>query len=62
MESEPHRALHNGSLPSKAICAAPGGPPHAERATPTTPHGYTLYFLISIIKKSQQRSPSSRNE
>ena len=26
------------------------------------PHGYTLQFLISIIKNSQQKSPSQQNE
>ena len=66
VESETSRALHNGSLTSKAIGAAPGGPSRARKAAPTptpmAPHGYTLQFLISIIKNSQQRSPSQQNE
>ena len=61
-ESESSRWLHNGSSTSRVIGAGPGGPPPARKATPTptpiSPHGYTLHFLISIIKKSQQRSPS----
>jgi hypothetical protein len=65
-ESETSRALHNGSLTSKAIGAAPGCPPPARKAlpapTPTAPHGYTLQFLISIIKNSQQKSPSQQHE
>ena len=65
-ESETSRVLHNGSLTSNASDAAMGGSPPARKAVPTpmllTPHGYTLQFLISIIKNSQQRSPSQRNE
>ena len=66
VESETSRALHNGRLTSKAIGAAPGGPSHAGKAAPTptpiVPHGHTLQFIISIIKNSQQRSPSQQNE
>jgi hypothetical protein len=61
-EIETSPALHNGSLRSNAIGAAPGGPPPARKAAPTStpmpPHGHTLQFLISIIKNSQQRSLS----
>ena len=59
-EIETSRAMHNGRLTSKAIGAAPEGPPPARKAAPTptpmAPHGYTLQFLISIITNSQQRS------
>jgi hypothetical protein len=61
-ESESSRWMHNGSLTSRVIGAGSEGPPPAGKAVsaPTTisPHGYTLHFLISIIKKSQQLSPS----
>jgi hypothetical protein len=65
-ESETSPALHNGSLKSKAIgagseCRRPAGEA-APILTPLAPHGYTLQFLISIIKNSQQRSPPRRNE
>lgn len=60
-ECEPSRALHNGSLTSKAIDVASEGPRPTQKAAPTltpmAPHGYTLQFLISIIKNSQQKSP-----
>ena len=62
VECEASRVLHNGSLTSKAIDAASGGHPPTQKAAPTprpmAPHGYTLQFLISIIKNSQQKSPS----
>ena len=65
-ESETSPALHNGSLTSKAMGAGPEGRPLAREAapilTPLAPHGYTLQFLISIIKNSQQRSAPQRNE
>ena len=65
-ESETSRMLHNGSLTLRASDAAIGDPPPARKAVPIpmpmTPHGYTLQFLISIIKNSQQRRPSQRNE
>jgi hypothetical protein len=65
-ESETSRTLHNDRLTSKASGAALGGPSRASKAMPTpapmAPHGYTLRFLISIIKNSQQRSPSQQNE
>jgi hypothetical protein len=61
-EIETSRAPHNGSLTLKAIGAAPEGPPPAGKAAPKptlmAPRGYTLQFLISIIKNSQQKSPS----
>jgi hypothetical protein len=61
-DSETSRALHNRSLTSKATGATPGGPSPASRAVPTrtpmAPHGYSLRYLISIIKSSQQKSPS----
>ena len=64
-ESKTSRALHNSSLASKAIGAALGGPFRERTAAPTptpmAPHGYTLQCLISIIKNSQQRSPSQQN-
>lgn len=65
-ESETSRALHNGSPTSMAISAALGDPSLA-RMVATTParmtlHGHRLQFLISIIKNSQQRSPSQQNE
>ena len=65
-ESDTSRALHNGSLTSKEIGAALGGPFLARKAAPTptpiAPHGYTLQFLISIIKSSPQKSPLPQNE
>jgi hypothetical protein len=61
-ETETSRALHNGSLTSKAIGMGPVGPPLAREAAPApapmVPHEYALQFLISIIKNSQQGSPS----
>jgi hypothetical protein len=65
-ESETSRALYNGSLPSEAIAVASQGPPRTQKAastpSPMTPHGYTLQFLISIIKNSQQKSPPQQNK
>jgi hypothetical protein len=65
-ESETSRVLHNGGLTSNASDAAIGVAPPARKAVPTAmpiaPHRYTLQFLISIIKNSQQRRPSQRNE
>ena len=65
-ESETSRSLHTGSATSRAIGEAIGGPPPARKATPKpapmAPHGYALHFLISIIKQSQQRSPSQQNQ
>jgi hypothetical protein len=65
-ESETSPALHNGSSAPQAIGAALGGPSRARKAAPTptpmAPHGYTLQFLISIIKDSQQRNSSQQNE
>jgi hypothetical protein len=55
-EWETSEALHNDSLTSKAkaTAAAPGGPPHARKATPTTtrmaPRRCALQFLIAVIK------------
>jgi hypothetical protein len=64
-ECETSRALHNGSVTSRTIGAAPGGPLPAKKAAPTpapiAPHGHTLQFLISIIKDSQRRSPLQHN-
>jgi hypothetical protein len=55
------RALRNDSLTPKEIGAALGGFSFARMAAPTptpmAPHGYTLQFVISIIKNSQQKSP-----
>ena len=65
-KSDTSRALHDGSLTPKEIGAAFGGHSPARRAAPTpaptAPHGYTLQFVISIIKKSRQKSPSQQNE
>jgi hypothetical protein len=64
VESEPPRALHILSLASKAIRAALGGSSLARKAAPASmaAHGRTLQSLISIVKRSQQKSPSHRNE
>ena len=60
-KSDTSRALYDGSLASKEISAALGGPSPARQATPTpaplVPHAYTLQFVISIIKSSPQKSP-----
>jgi hypothetical protein len=65
-EWETSEALHNDRLTSKATGAAPGGPPHARKATPTTtamaPHRCTLQFLIAVIKNPQRRGPSQQNQ
>jgi hypothetical protein len=65
-ECEPSRALHNGSLTSKAIDVASKGHLPTQKvvpaATPMASHGHTLQFLISIIKNSQQRSPPQPNQ
>ena len=65
-EGETSRALHNGSLTSKAIGAPLGGPSCAEKTAPTptpiVPHGYALEYIIYIIKNSQQRSPAQQSE
>ena len=66
VECEASRALHNGSLRSKAIDVASQGSPPTQKAastrSPMAPHGYTLQFLISIIKNVQQKSPSHQNQ
>jgi hypothetical protein len=55
-------SLQNDSLIPRAIRAASEGLSPARKAVPTptsiVPHGYTLQFLISIIKNSQPKSPS----
>jgi hypothetical protein len=60
-EMRTSRALHNDRLASKEIGAAFGGFSFARMAAPTptpmAPHGYTLRFVIPIIKNSQQKSP-----
>ena len=61
-ESETFRALHNNSTAPKTSSAAPGGSSRVRKAEPApmpmAPHACTLQYLISIIKKSQCRSPS----
>jgi hypothetical protein len=63
VKTDTSRALHNGSLASREIGAAFGGPSPAGKTavtpTPMMPHGYTLQLVISIIKSSQQKSPLS---
>jgi hypothetical protein len=57
-ESEPSRALHDGSLTSKASGAALGFSLAREVAPTLTPmalHGYTLQFLIAVIKNSNRK-------
>jgi hypothetical protein len=61
-ESETSRALHNGSLTSQAIGAALGGSFFAREATPTSPHGYTLQFLMVAIKKPDRQRPLQQNK
>jgi hypothetical protein len=64
-EWETSESLHNDSLTSKATGAAPGGPPHAGKATPTTtpmaPRRRALQFLIAVIKNPQRRGPSQQD-
>jgi hypothetical protein len=44
-ESETSRALYITRATSKAIGAAIGGPPHAEKAAAMAPHQWTLQWL-----------------
>ena len=65
-ENGTSRSPRNGSLKSEAIGAAPGDPPPVSETAPTpapmAPHGHTLQFVISIIKKSQQTSPLQQSK
>ena len=65
-ESEPRRSPHDRVLTSREIGASSGGPFYAIQTprtpTPSPPQKCTLQFLISIIKKSQQGSPSRQSE
>ena len=57
-ESKPSRALHYDGLAPEVISAALGsscGREPAPAPTSTVPPGYTLQFLIGLIKKSDRK-------
>ena len=57
-ESEPSRALHNDRLTPKVIGAALGFSLAGEvvpTLMPMAPRGYTLQFLIAVIKRSDRK-------
>jgi hypothetical protein len=56
----------SGALPdirstSSVTGAAPGGLPPAEKATPTTPHQWTLQRLVAAIKNLNRNNPLRQN-
>jgi hypothetical protein len=66
VEGETLQPLHLGSLTSRVVDGPHGDPTPVGKtmATPTlsVPHGYTLRFLIVVIKNSQQKSRSQQIE